>query len=464
MRRAIVLLFILFAVTAGWARQSSTSPDSPSENDQFKKECGGFHVPGCAEVLFTGSPLHTSVGSIAPQNGVAGGVAYVDGKNTDNWRISWNADSVASGNGSWRAGAYFQFVQSNRKNIAVGVNTTKRKISKSKLTALPEHAVFTLQAQTITLNKLMYFGLGPNTSDANRSFYGMRQTIIGGTAFKPVYDPLKVSLYGETNGRFVSLSAANGQPSPSIETLYTEASAPGLTNQPGTFEVGEGIRMTPVVAGDYIRLNYGATYQQYIAPNSGFSFQRLTFDLGHQFALYSTTRVMSPRRGNGPDDCAPDPSEKHARCPIDSVRNLEGSIGIRVLNVLSMTPGGNTVPFYFQPTLGGSDINGNPALSVFQDYRFRAPNILLVRENFEHSIGKWPIGVTVMADQGKLGLTQDELGSSHWLHSYAAGLTLRAGGFPEVFLLFAFGANQGSRTIANINTSLLGGSQRPSLF
>ena len=29
------------------------------------------------------------------------------------------------------------------------------------------------------------------------------------------------------------------------------------------------------------------------------------------------------------------------------------------------------VPFYFQPTLGGSDINGQRLLSGYDDYRFR---------------------------------------------------------------------------------------------
>lgn len=108
-----------------------------------------------------------------------------------------------------------------------------------------------------------------------------------------------------------------------------------------------------------------------------------------------------------------------------------------------MTPGGNVVPFYFQPTLGGTDINGNPALSSYQDYRFRAPNVMLVRESFEHSIWNLPIGFALMADEGKVALTRGGLGDSPWLHSFSSGLTLRAGGFPQVYLLFAWGGNEG---------------------
>jgi hypothetical protein len=53
---------------------------------------------------------------------------------------------------------------------------------------------------------------------------------------------------------------------------------------------------------------------------------------------------------------------------------------------------------------------------------------------------------------------------SHLLHSYSAGLTLRAGGFPMVYLMYAWGGHEGTHTIVNVNTSLLGGADRPSLY
>src|SRR5260370_12541821 len=105
----------------------------------------------------------------------------------------------------------------------------------------------------------------------------MREPIVGGKGVKYLYEPLKISLYGEVNGRFVALRASNNQPSPSIGQLYNETTAPGLTTQPGTLQFGEGLRVTPVFYRDLVRLNYRATYQQFIAPNSNVSFQRLPF-------------------------------------------------------------------------------------------------------------------------------------------------------------------------------------------
>jgi hypothetical protein len=69
-----------------------------------------------------------------------------------------------------------------------------------------------------------------------------------------------------------------------------------------------------------------------------------------------------------------------------------------------------------------------------------------------------------MADEGKVAISRGDFDMNPWLHSFSSGLTLRAGGFPQVFLLFSWGGKEGTHVIVNVNTSLLGGSTRPSLF
>ncbi len=480
--------FLVFLSAAVWAQQPALQPtpakiDPPGEFDKLKEDCGNFSkLGGCAEQLFTGQPLHIAVGSIAPQNGFGTGLAYVGHKTTDNWRITWSADAMGSNNASWRSGFYMKLVDTRQKGIGHHFGT---KDIKPNLTALPEQPVIDVYAQTISLNKLTYFGLGPSTTSAKRSFYGMRETIVGISGVKPVNSRVSAGIYAEVNGRFVGIRPSNGQPSPSIERLYTDATAPGLTNQPAYIQFGEGIRMRPVLFDDFLRLNYNLGYRQYVAPgNSKFSFQRLTMDLSHQFAIYrSTTRLLLPRLANSANECALVTDPKDTRCSIDKnaryeacvadknakpgsckaiTRDLQGSIGLRAWLALSMTPGGNVVPFYFQPTIGGLDINGNPTITSYQDYRFRAPNVLLLQQTFEHSI--WgPLGFAFGVDEGKIALTRGGVLSGGWLHSFSTGLTLRAGGLPQVFFLFSWGGREGTHTIANVNTSLLGGSARPAL-
>jgi len=462
--------------------------DDPSEIVKFKESCGSFQLKGaagCAELLFTGHPVHIAVGNLAPQNRFGAGLAYIGFlKPTETWRPSWNADSVATPNGSWRAGVYFKFVHT--PNFSTTVHYGKPKI-KSNLTELPEHTVVNLYAQAISLNKLTFFGLGPFSTEAGRSYFGMREIIVGSSVVKPLFPRLNVSLLGEANGRFVDIRSSNGNSSPSIEALYSDTTAPGLSTQPGFLQLGEGIRMRPIFWDDRLHLNYQASYQQFFAPtNSQFSFQRFTIDLSHNIALYkTTTRIYVPRDANGPDECSIDRVGKFPSCSLDKnvqmsncekvagkdssecksiSRDLQGTIGLRFFYSTSVTQDQHTVPFYFQPTLGGGDINGNPSLSSYQDYRFRAPDVMFVRESFEHSVWSLPLGVAFMADEGRVSLARSDLGAGPWIHSFSAGLTLRAGGFPQVFLLFSWGGKEGTHTIVNVNTSLLGGATRPSLM
>ena len=466
---------------------ANASVDDPSEIEKFKESCESLALKSladCGELLFTGKPVHIAVGSMAPQNGFGAGLAYVGFlQPTETWRPSWNADAVASGNGSWRAGVYFKFIHT--PNYKTAVHYGKPKI-KANLAELPEHTVVNLVAEATSLNTVTFFGLGPDSAESGRSYFAMREVIVGSNVVKPFSSHWNVSLLGEVNGRFVAIGSRTGHGSPSIEALYTDATAPGLSTQPGFLQFGESIRLRPLFFSDLLHLNYEVSYRQFIAPgDSRFSFQRFTVDLGHEFALYrSTTRINRPRDANGPDECSIDKVRSVTGCSLNRKQQLtdcekaqgkdssecraisrdrQGSIGLRLLFSTSFTQGQNVVPFYFQPTLGGGDINGNATLASYQDYRFRAPNIMLIRENFEHSI--WgPLGFTLAADEGKVALERGDFGSNPWLHSFSTGLTLRAGGFPQVYLLFAWGGSEGTHLIANMNTSLLGGSTRPSLY
>jgi hypothetical protein len=471
---AVVLVGLawVFAAPLARAQESWLQADFRRESERVADACKASFgaVPGCAIELFTDHPLHIAAGSMPPQNGFGLGAAFVSERNTKNWRLSWDVDAVGATSGAWRAGGYLTLVHTPEVVIHVvepttgGSGNATAKPKKSSLAVHP-YTVFNLYAQTISLNKLNYFGLGNDSSLAGASVFGMTQTIVGVSAIKPVYEwaairKLNLALLGEVNGRFVNIRGANGQSVPSIETLYTNATAPGLSSQPGFVQLGQGVRIKPVIA-DYLQLNYMGNFQEYFAPSSSQnSFLRWTVDLNHTLYLYGYTESAARSTdGVGPDSCAP----VGATCPaVSHSRNLNGSINVRLLLSESMNSATSAVPFYFQQTLGGSDINGALALGSYQDYRYRAPNLLLLQESFEHSI--WgPFGLKFMADEGRVALTRGDLGFSHLRHSYAAGFTLRAGGFPMVSLMFAWGGPEGHHNIFNLNTSLLGGSARPGL-
>jgi hypothetical protein len=471
MRCKLAVMLLLVSTTA-LAQESWVHADFRREGERVADACK-FHnfmsVGSCAYTVFTDHPLHFAAGSMPPQNGFGIGAAYVATRNTKNWRLSWNADAVGATSGAWRAGGYLKLVHTPFEPVHV---TTPTPTAPGEQPAKPQkhevrihpYTVFNLYAQAISLNKLYFFGLGNDSSLADKSQFGMTQTIVGGNVTKPVYkwsaiSKLNLSLFGELNGRFVSVRSESSSTVPSIYSVYNDATAPGLSSQPASVQFGQGIRIKPII-GDHLELSYSGRLQEFVAPsNSGTTFERWTVDLNHTFYLYGYTE-SGPKTSTmtGPDECAP----SGEKCPsVSRSRNLNGSIGVRLFLSESMNSP-SAVPFYFQPTLGGQDINSSLALGSYQDYRFRAPNLLLLQESFEHSI--WgPFGLKFMADQGRVALTRSDLGFSHLRHSYAAGLTLRAGGFPMVSMMFAWGGPEGHHNIFNMNSSLLGGSARPPL-
>ena len=460
MRRIAIAIPGLILCAAAFAQdEGQLQSDFRREGDELHKNCSQFKtIFSCLQTLVTGKPLHITGGSIAPQNGMGVGAAFAYEKNVgESWRTNTNADAVGSTNGSWRAGFYFKAIRTPSAP-PVPVTVTQRPAPGAPLPSiqLQRAPEFNLYTQVISLNKLDYYGLGQFTPRPSLAFFGMRQAIVGGNGIVPLGNS-GAAMFFELNGRWVEIRGRLGDTSPSIEQVYTNATAPGLANQPGFFQPGEGLKFARSFS-DRLHLNYSATIQEYIAlSDSQYSFQRLNLDFSHDIPLYRKQRSASANEATGPDA-----SPKSLEQPRFT-HNREGNINLRALVMESFTGTGHVVPFYFQPTLGGADINCDKMLASYPDYRFRGPNLMLFRASIEHSI--WgPLGAMLMADTGKVGIARGDLGFDHLRHSYGVGLTIRAGGYPMVQLLFAFGGHEGTHTIAAINPAILGGGARPSLY
>ncbi len=344
---------MLFALAIPvWAQESALGADFRGEGERFDASCINFSAAGCAQLLFTDHPLHIAVGSLAPQNGFGSGIAFLSHYTpNENWRLFFSADAVATWNRSWRAGGYMTAVLIRHPKIVVGTGSAGHKQSKL---ALPEMPVFHVYAQAESLNQLGYYGLGQGTP-RSESIFGMTETIVGGNVVWPVLTSLNISLLGEANGRFFSLRGATNDSIPSIETVNTEGQVPGLLSQPSYAEFGQGVRLRPSFAHGFVRLNYTAKFQEWVANDTGFSFRRFSADLSHQFPLYRNSRALLPHDFDGPNNCAIDPTIQH--CPSPTSRNLEGSFGFQFLYTASYTSAASIVPFYLDPTIGGSDID-----------------------------------------------------------------------------------------------------------
>ena len=489
LRRVVILAALAVEGFAASASAQSNSPDMSESRlhrdlrveKQALAACGHFNfgsLTDCGQTLFMGQPLHIAVGSLPPQNGFAAGLSFVEHKNFSNEiRTTYNIDAVASPSGSWRVGGYMNLYR-----------------QPGGFTYRPA-PLLQLYSQSVSLQRVDFFGLGPNSSPVNHTTFGFSENITGASVILPtsgVLHTIGLVLLGELNGRFASIRHGTDDTIPSIETRFNDFAAPGLTQQHGYLQTAEGVRFVPSIPKSPIRLNYLLQFAQYTAPaDSAYSFRRFNADFNHEIPLYNffPTKLRnayykgatSAVQYTGPDDCSSSSSSRNisrpraaaadvhpndARpCPIIATTDkLEGSISFRAYISESIAGRGSSVPFYFQPTIGGSNINGAPMLASYPDYRFRGPNLLLFRATIEHSIGKLPVGALFSVDEGKIALRRDDLSLDHLRHTYSAGLTVRAGGLPLISLIFAWGGSEGHHTTVNVSPMLLGGGGRPSLF
>jgi hypothetical protein len=470
---AALVSCVVIASTAG-AQESTPGAAIHNEGGDIHKSCvEDKAIVGCAATFFTDHPFHVAVGTIAPQNGVGIGPAFVwhwtpandspTNRSTTKWQWSGSVDAVGTSSSAWRVGAFASVV---RADVELPQPITPGSGRRPVRIRIHPYPVFKLYSQSISLPQLLFFGIGPNTAVSDKSFFGQRESVTGGAVVWPIapdnnFDRLVLSLVGEVNGRWVSIRSGPSGDSPSIEHVYTEATAPGLSSQPGFVQFGEGVRIAPSLAGGHLRLNYFARYQQFQAPSDSLSsFQRWAVDLNHEIPIYGSS-IPGGKDHNTANDCSISPSD--LKCPpVALSRNRSGSITLRALMSRSVVSGGGVVPFYFQQTIGGSDLDGNRVLPSYEDYRFRGPNLVLFQETFEHSLFGSPIGLWLAADQGQVSQQQTGLNFTNLAHSWGIGLTLRAGGLPVGLMTYSTGP-EGHHFAVTISPTLLGGSSRPAL-
>jgi len=465
---AIAAAIAAVAVTVpAAAQESQIASDLRREREHLAESCepSAKGVAMCAYSLLTESPLHIAVGSLPPQNGFAFGAAFTEHWTpNESWRLSYGADAVTALGGSWRAGASLKMIHTPATSGVVVAPPGTR--PGTAVIRPREFTVIDVAWQTISLEQISFYGLGPDTLEADRTVFGEHQSVLGASVIVPLGQQggltwLRPSLLGGINGRWLDVRPGQDKDGPSLETRFDDASAPGLARQDRYLELREGVRLKPSIANGRVNLNYLLQAQQFrTSAESAGSFHRWTLDLRHEFPIYRTVASTGPRDFNGPNECGT--SAATPRCPpLELSRNRTGTAWFRVLRESSIASDGDRVPFYFQRTLGGSDLDGQRALAAFADYRFRGPRLLLLQEGIEHSL--WgPVGVFAQVEHGQVALPGGDLGFGGLKTTTSLGLTIRAGGAPAIVLAFAWGA-EGHHVIATMDTTLLGGSSRPSL-
>jgi hypothetical protein len=227
-----------------------------------------------------------------------------------------------------------------------------------------------------------FFGVGGNSREPLRSTYLLKTGEIWGT-FGGRTETMTAGL--ESGVLAVGVGAGTDDRYPTVQQLFAESAAPGLTDQPTYLRTGLFWTLSRLDDEGYPRrgTKYRVTFNDYRDLTLGqFSFKR--FD-----------------------------GEATAYVPVVANRDV---VAIRGRVVYTNNAPGHIVPFYMLPTLGGGS-----SLRAFDEFRYRDENALLL--NLEYRIGVHKYAdLALFADAGKVAHDYQDIDFKGLIADYGAGL------------------------------------------
>jgi hypothetical protein len=404
---------------------------------------------------------------------------------------STNGSWVASGGIDWLPPLHYidarRFIGPTRPN---GSRATE---SCHRLGPLCTQSVFGLSFSGThrSVQTVSFYGIGP-ASPSLKYTYHLNETYGGVSASMPVFDWLTVA--GQIEDRQPDLPALTTPTA--VNNNFTEAIAPGISSQPNFMRYKTAIRTLaravsepaspdadpnkdtpPLMKHRFVyTFQNDAEYQWYSDLNTGhYSFQEFAFsgDEAIQFGSVIEEYVPASKRMAFPfvkrafygfiaHSCGVVDERKKAPPRVDPVTGKKlpahttkvpndlrvtypcdfGKLELKTHLTLSHAANGDVVPFYMQPTVGGSDIDSLVSLRGFADYRFRAQNATFLQ--VEYGVPVYgPIGGLLFYDAGNVGQTVSGLSFAHLRQDAGAGGTLRFGGTVVAQAYLALGAGHG---------------------
>jgi len=418
---ATTLMVLIGLAHAQQPGPGSTTVTGTTDWDQWKRNCSlttdfGKKLFSCADSTFTSRPFHFLAQSIVPGSAVGGGGRYTRDLNEKNGaQDQFQVSSVLTIREFWFAELKF---------------TTERAVD-TEWNKSGESLWLNFYARNRSLPMMTFYGLGPNTTLSNSVNFSQRDTSAGIEAVSPFPYAAWLSVGGTIEGLWPSVGGVTGANVVSIQQQYTEQTAPGLTTQPPF--VHEQIYFLPHKRfPNRFEINYNLGYDLFQDASAGhYSFRR--------FEAYLDHRYYPQKRKHG------------------------GAIEQNYFSVLwrystSQAGAGKAIPFYLQETVGGSDIDNQPTLPAFKDYRFRGPDLMTVRAEYDRKIceGCTPckegiirtvcshLGLLVAYDAGKVALQRSDLNFSNMRQSFGGGVTIYLGKDVIFRMAVALGGGEGT--------------------
>ena len=403
-----VVIVVVVLIACGIARSQTPPPVAPALTPSQNNPCqtqpdqskGLKYLFKCGKHLYDKvtrkDGFRLVVGSVAPGGGLAGGIGY--------------------GHRTTSSALQTEFVSSARVSIKkyweIDGNFHLTKISDST-TASPD--VGDLRSNIYgfvkDMPRLDFFGIGPETQQADRALFHYREAVAGADIAQPISRWL--DLGGAVEGIWPDLIRITNPTVTSVERKYTEATAPGLNSQPPYLHLVAFAGLHSRGQQEARKVEYLFFYHLYRDVGDHlYSFRRFNADLRHKFPLGDKNEIR-----------------------------IRGRLS------LAETRAGQRVPFYLMETLGGSNIRGDDTLRGFRDYRFRDRDHFLVQTEFLRAL-YGPIDLIAFYDFGKVAASVSRFDEGRMRHTYGAGIVVAPRRLDNILfrLYIAFGSGEGTHT------------------
>jgi hypothetical protein len=403
---AIVALICCAKASAQTPAPAAPEP-TPTQSDPCKKQAGKKR--GLVDVFKCAKHLHDKVtskdgfhavfGGVVPGSGTTGGIGYSMRKAYPEWRFKFDSSARVSIKKYWELDANLRMTKSSNtfsSNDAGGPSGDLK---------------INLYGFVKDAPRIDFFGLGPETTQQNRTVYHYREAVVGADISKPIKRWLDIG--GAVEGIWPNVIPISNPTVNSVERAYTDATAPGLNSQPAFFHIAAYAGLHSPGQPESRKIEYRFIYHAYQDLQAqSFSFRRFDADLRNKFPFADKNEIR-----------------------------IRGRLSF------SEASAGQRVPFYLMETLGGSNIRGDDTLRGFRDYRFRDNDFVLLQMEYLRTL-YGPIDFIGFYDTGKVASNISDFGNGRLRHTYGLGIVVVPRRGDNILFRFyvALGSGEGSHT------------------
>ncbi len=237
------------------------------------------------------------------------------------------------------------------------------------------------RARWVDATQVPFYGFGGDSGKDDRVNYGLRYLEAGGSVtFRPVS---WYSIGADIASRRIEEREGVGR-YPSVETVYTPATAPGLFSEPRYTEATVFTALDWRESPGYTRSGgwYSVALNDFRDRGDTFSFRRLDADFRQYFPLLNEHWVLVFR----------------GQAQITAVED------------------GQVIPFYLLPSLGGAN-----TLRGYSDFRFQDKHMLLVGAEYRWLPSRI-VDMAIFVDAGKVAAERRDLDLDNLKKTYGIGM------------------------------------------